>query len=569
MVNKHDEDTTLKQFGLFSPPSPLPMHEATRKESGIMKKSLLPQRTPSKRGPQGSTTTRSVDDVVEAREPRASRLPTEKRKLGHYAPSAASTPVTSRKDSEALEAGRYAKANASQSKIRRPGEQYDQSSGSSSRSEAKGILGRSNTIATPSTSLDRPSSIRRPAPSAASSGNPKHESHIRNHSTEHSRVVKPRSNTISTRSGISHGQTPDQSVSVSSSASVTRSNTPQSFESSTPNPLQPEGRTRGVAGNDRSETSTKGHSRTRSQPTIIQKDTPLTRSKSTLVKVSQTRSATTRPSRPPFTTLQQHYSPKKITRTPTSSSNSRPQEGAGSEQPLTLESLRVQVELLQLHLLHQTAKGSITFWERSAEQQLEKKFGVVLSKYNDLQEIQQKNQQRKDAAALKSWLGGSHIGSGEQTQTLARLLQDISQVSDPEGRFTRQGRYFDHWLNYVESVWQERHRSDVNVRSLRFVDGLENSWRNEGFSLSRRMTAWLEELENLGTVVCGSSLSAAVDICKSLVRDMSSELEGMRQLEKDIMQQEQEWVRCMTDQARRVVADDERPKEHCPVWDED
>ncbi|PGG95930.1 hypothetical protein GX51_08064 [Blastomyces parvus] len=199
--------------------------------------------------------------------------------------------------------------------------------------------------------------------------------------------------------------------------------------------------------------------------------------------------------KPQFSTFQQHFSPKKGPKT-------KPPVPAASTSPTTATATAIetrnepssqthphvaalQVELLQLHLLHTDSIRARREWESSAERQLHKQHKSAVSKYRTLLAQEQAAQRYINNLALNKLAADSKThttrstrnnsnndsSSGtydfsQQIQVLSRVIQDVATLTDMRGgRYTSCVRTFEKWFEHVARVRQGRTGSRKPSRS--------------------------------------------------------------------------------------------------------
>ena len=247
--------------------------------------------------------------------------------------------------------------------------------------------------------------------------------------------------------------------------------------------------------------------------------------------------------RPAFSTLQQHFTPRKNGKAPTSTFLHPPasEVGAGS---LSAEIIGLQSELLQLHLLHASAAETNRRWELSAKKSLRGKFDEVASLYQVMQENERQGQEQKNIQALHEWNSGSAtFGLVEHIQILSGPLHELPSLMDSGGRFMRLVDESERWMSKVVEVWAAR-EDDMNGRGgdLGHVEGLGDAWRAENAVLMRKLTTFSRDLNRITQPASGSSIASIVATCKVLLDGILDELHVMQTIEASVVTREQEWV---------------------------
>jgi hypothetical protein len=247
--------------------------------------------------------------------------------------------------------------------------------------------------------------------------------------------------------------------------------------------------------------------------------------------------------RPAFSTLQQHFTPRKNGKAPTSAFLHPPasEVGAGS---LSIEIVSLQSELLQLHLLHASTTKTNRQWELSAQKSLRRKFDEVASLYQVMQENERQGQEQKNIQALREWNSGSStFALVEHIQILSGPLHELPSLMDSGGRFMRLVDESERWTSKVVEIWAAR-EDDMNGRGgdQGHIEGLGDSWKAENAALMRKLTTFSRDLNRITQPASGSSIASIVAICKILLEGILNELHVMRTIEASVVAREQEWV---------------------------
>ncbi|KAI9840623.1 MAG: hypothetical protein M1838_003985 [Thelocarpon superellum] len=249
-------------------------------------------------------------------------------------------------------------------------------------------------------------------------------------------------------------------------------------------------------------------------------------------------------SKPGFSTLQQHFTPKKATRQPSASAPAGAELAADAR---SAEVARQQTRLLQLHLLHSTFEDTYRQWRLSAKHESQERFEWVSRTCQELEAVERQEQENLNIRALRRWAEASPVGLGleEKTQTLGPPLQDLMSLTDVEGKHTRLRGRFERWVGWAQDVWVSREAgctSDEGNDELPFVQPLGDDWFAQSHGLSRRVTTHQRALDMLEEPLAGSSLWRVVMGSKSMVSGVLEELDLMRQIHDDMMAREHQWL---------------------------
>lgn len=183
--------------------------------------------------------------------------------------------------------------------------------------------------------------------------------------------------------------------------------------------------------------------------------------------------------------------------------------------------------------------------------------------------------ERLNAAALRDWMREDAGGRGrgrpvprgleeDKIQALDVVLSNVWSLGEPGGKYARLVWRFEKWAEGAAGVIEARKgKGNGGEGELVFVSDLDASWKDECAGLARRLDEWKRLLAEMGDGPRGdeegqegyagggggklpeSSLSRVLRACDSLVRDMLAELDLMLRMERDAVEQENEWIRNM------------------------
>ncbi|KAL1617290.1 hypothetical protein SLS54_007843 [Diplodia seriata] len=237
--------------------------------------------------------------------------------------------------------------------------------------------------------------------------------------------------------------------------------------------------------------------------------------------------------KPAFSTLQQHYSPKKTSepKKATSAFFHASSVSTGGADALSAEVLALQTELLQLHVLHESAADVRTQWERSAEHALRLQFYEVATAHHNMRKNESEVQELVNLHALQEWSSGNAtLGLAENIQLLGPLLNELRALTDAGGRHTSVVQEFEEWSGRAEEVWRRREEA----QRVEVVEGLGDGWKVEVAALIRKVMALARDADRLVEPAAGSSISTVVGGCRALVTGIMHELQLMRRIEVEV-----------------------------------
>ncbi|KAH7170476.1 hypothetical protein EDB81DRAFT_876507 [Dactylonectria macrodidyma] len=257
--------------------------------------------------------------------------------------------------------------------------------------------------------------------------------------------------------------------------------------------------------------------------------------------------------RPAFSTLQQHYSPAKsaapkpLTATflaPPSPSKLPANVAASAE------TSRLQIELLQLHLLHRDAAIVDAEWRASAKQKLGERFAKLAAEGRQVDEREKTEVEKENVLALRNWaLGG---GLEDRIQTLDAVMNGMWVLGEPGGRYARVIRRFERWVDRMCEI-EDARRGDgalLQEQDVLFINELDAAWKDECTGLIRRLEGIKRQLADLGQIPDEedgepSSLRRMLEDSRALVEGMLAELNLMEEIEHEALAREEDWIESM------------------------
>lgn len=324
-----------------------------------------------------------------------------------------------------------------------------------------------------------------------------------------------------------------------------------------------------------------GHARHRSQ---VLSSTNLTsrQEKATTDGLSASSRAAAKPQ---FNTFQQQYSPKKLAPAPKpsiSSLSTAAGEGTGNNTTHGGTSLPthvppLQVELLQLHLLHSQALRAKQNWETSADEQCRKLHASVKRTYQAVLSAEREIQRARNAAAIEQFASdikacNSRYDFPTQVQMLSRVMQTVMELTKArDGRYNLAVREFEEWSHHAMEIRIQRSQSATKAE-VQFIESLSDAWRNEVAALSAKLELCARELDclEIRDLMAGeedaSALVRAFKGHKVLVHSMVEELDAIAKIEAEMMTMEREWVKSSADAIINMRGLDDNVALAKPVW---
>ena len=261
-------------------------------------------------------------------------------------------------------------------------------------------------------------------------------------------------------------------------------------------------------------------------------------------------SRTTKATRPAFSTLQQHFTPRKAPKALTSSFLVPPIKDTEAEKA-SAEIAGLQAELARLHLLHRYSEEVQKAWNESAKHHLQLQFDEVSRLYDDIAELSGSQRRRHNYPALLDWSQGvSKVEFTERLQILSRSLTDLSNLLGLGSRYQRLMTTFERWFDCANLIVESRKTGDDG--SLDFIDEIGDGWKAEVTSMNQKMTTMSRELDRLGKPQGDSTLGRVVGLLRTASKRTLEELESIKTIESALMASEAEWIH---KEASRVVSE--------------
>ncbi|KAI1374581.1 hypothetical protein F4677DRAFT_425513 [Hypoxylon crocopeplum] len=290
--------------------------------------------------------------------------------------------------------------------------------------------------------------------------------------------------------------------------------------------------------------------------------------------------------RPAFNNHQQHYSPaKSLAPKPLTSTYLAPPSPSKlpANVALSAETSRLQTELLQLSLLHRDAPAVDAEWHDSARRKLGARFARLAIDNEAIADLERHSVEARNVAALARWGDASNgssyrgrepaLGLEEKVQVLDEVLNGVWQLGEPGGRYQRVVAGFEVWANRMADIVTAQRGGDVDTLvtgdDVTFLGDLDQDWKHDCTSLLRKLEGWetsLRELGNIDPADADSGLAKMLGGCRTLVRDMLSELAVMSQIESDAIRAEEAWIEGMNKTIEDEDDDTPAARAYVPLW---
>lgn len=248
--------------------------------------------------------------------------------------------------------------------------------------------------------------------------------------------------------------------------------------------------------------------------------------------------------RAPSSTFQQHFSPKKILKVPTTTFFLPGTSKHSGTHELSNGEIQLQTELIQLHLLLRSAAEMHDLWERSAKVCLQSHFELVREKHVELDRRIKAQQASKNHSALVAWCDAmSRLELAQKLQSLSHGTLDISTLLESGGRFTRVLDSFEPWFSRAHRIRKSRKMPPGSVWcDLEFIECIGDDWKLEVANLEMKLASYSRELRSVVMPQAGSNLACFLLSFQKLVGNLLEELDVVRGIERDVMAEETTWI---------------------------
>lgn len=251
--------------------------------------------------------------------------------------------------------------------------------------------------------------------------------------------------------------------------------------------------------------------------------------------------------RPPFSTLQRHFSPKKVRGGSIAPALIHPTTKHSSSYELSSENVQIQTELTQLHLLLHPAVEVQKEWERSAKECLQSRFQDLRERHKQLKGLVQSHQAFVNHSALIAWCNSSPgVKVAEKLQLLSHNFQDVLALIEAGGMYTRILNTFELWFARACCIRDSRDRPwDPTGKDLKFLESIGADWKVEVAGLEMKLSSCLRELRNEGKSQGNSTLAQFLISFQRVLTNLLDELGVIRGIESDLMTQEASEIEAM------------------------
>jgi len=248
--------------------------------------------------------------------------------------------------------------------------------------------------------------------------------------------------------------------------------------------------------------------------------------------------------RPAFSTLQQHFTPRKASKASTSSLLAPPSSKPATDDILSPSTLHLQIQLAQLHLLHRSSATTQSQWETSAKTHFKRELQNLSTQEAELQRLERDHQAATNYPALAAWChSASSAEFAERIQILSRTLQEISSLLEGGSKYERVIGVFEAWFACAQRTRSSRcGPGREGEAELEFVEDIGDGWKAHVAYWERKLMASARELQQLGEAREGSRIARVVALLRGTVDGMVEELAAVKAIERDVVMAEARWV---------------------------
>jgi len=245
--------------------------------------------------------------------------------------------------------------------------------------------------------------------------------------------------------------------------------------------------------------------------------------------------------RPAFSTLQQHFTPRKASKASTPSLLAPPSSKPATDDILSPSTLHLQIQLAQLHLLHRSSATTQSQWETSAKTHFKRELRNLSTQEAELQRLERDRHAAINYPALAAWSRSTEFA--ERIQILSRTLQEISSLLEGGSKYERVIGVFEAWFAGAQRIRNSRcGPSREEEAELEFVESIGDGWKADVAYWERKLMASARELLQLGEPREGSRIARVVALLRGTVDGMVEELAVVKGIERDVVLAEARWV---------------------------
>lgn len=255
--------------------------------------------------------------------------------------------------------------------------------------------------------------------------------------------------------------------------------------------------------------------------------------------------ANTEPQKPTFSTLQQHFTPRRAPKDPTPSYSSKLQVEQYAAERLSREYDELKLELLQLHMLHRNSSTIQQEWQRSSEDRFRGRFLDLTLAHNSLTAREAEFQEQVNASAFIAWGSGTDgLTIEHKVLVLSSILCEVWDLSEPNGQYSCLLESVEHWHTRACRILQLQTQPNANERGLvSSMEGIGDGWKAEVAILQSKIRRCHEQIRALGEVQPHSDLARCLGALSLMLSNMMEELDLVQRIEDQMVFHAQSWIK--------------------------
>ena len=264
--------------------------------------------------------------------------------------------------------------------------------------------------------------------------------------------------------------------------------------------------------------------------------------------------ASSEPEKPIFSTLQQHFTPRRAPKVPTPSFSTKLQVEQRVADRQSREYLDLKLELLQLHMLHRNSSATQQEWQHSAENRFRVRFVDLALAHKSLTAREGEFQEQINALAFIAWGSATDgLTIEHKVLLLSSILSEVWDLSEPNGKYSCLLESFEHWHTRARRVLQlQRQPHGSHTGLVSSMEGIGDGWKADVALLQSRIYMFHEQIKALGEVQHQSDLARCLSGISSMLSNMREELDLVQRIEGQVVLQGQTWIEKSID---RLAAD--------------
>ena len=252
-----------------------------------------------------------------------------------------------------------------------------------------------------------------------------------------------------------------------------------------------------------------------------------------------------RSSRPAFSTMQQHFTPKKAPKALTASFLAQPSNRELDIEKASAETAILQAELARLHLLHRESAAVERAWNKSAQYHLQMQFDVISKQNDQVKELTNYLRMLTNYPALADWSQGvPNVEFAEKLRVLSLSILEIGNFLSPESRYNHVLRSFQTWFSRATRILESRETANEDTaKGIEFIEDLGDAFKSEVAGMERKLAIMSRELNQFERPQDGSTLNRVLRLLSCATSSLLEELEEISAVADTIMIFEVEWIR--------------------------